>query len=120
MKASQPLLQSAMVGINVVEVEIRRLRVWFAGRRQNVCGDPGAAREGGNRRAAVAAEVVGRGDAAAEGRGDRHTVQFRQHRIRGCSLPVARDDHRDLFVGADRPRLADLPPLFAACLTACP
>src|ERR1035437_8021415 len=42
MEATQPFLQSAVVGIDVVEVKIRCFGVRFAGHRQDVCRDPSA------------------------------------------------------------------------------
>src|SRR3954463_15647830 len=59
-EAAQPFLQTAMVGIDVVEVKIRRRWVWFARHRQDMGGDLGAAGKGHDRRAAIAAELVGR------------------------------------------------------------
>src|ERR1019366_8307794 len=53
MEATQPFLQSAVVGIDVVEVKIRCFGVRFAGHRQDVCRDPSAPRAGNNSRAAI-------------------------------------------------------------------
>src|SRR5277367_1738860 len=99
MEAAQPFLQAGMVSIDVVEVKLRRLWIWFARHRQDVCRNSSPACESHNRRAAIAAELIGRRDDAAQRRGNRHTVQFRQYRVRRRSLTVARDDHRDLLGG---------------------
>jgi hypothetical protein len=88
-----------MIGIDVVEVEIRCLGVWFARHRQNVSRDAGPTCESDNCRAAIAAELVGGGDDTIKRRGNRHTVQFRQHRISSGAMAVACHDHRDLFSG---------------------
>src|ERR1700712_3690849 len=102
-----------MVGIDVVEVNIRRLWAWFARHRRDMGGDPGAAGEGHDRRAAIAAELVGRGADAAQCAGNRPPAQCRQHRVRGRALPVARDEDRYLLGGQTAlgrlpPRLRDL------------
>ena len=76
-EAAQPFLQPAVVGVDVVEMIVRRLAGWLARLRQDVRGDPGAFGKGDYRRAAVAAKLVVRRDHAAQGRGDRRTVQFR-------------------------------------------
>jgi hypothetical protein len=46
--------------------QLRRFGVWFAGHRQDVGRDPGPSREGNNRRAAIAAEFVGRRNNATQ------------------------------------------------------
>jgi hypothetical protein len=78
-----------MVGINVVEMKIRCFRVRFAGHWQDVGRNSSLLREGNDRRAAIAAELVGRCDDAGPRRGNRHTVQLRQYRIRRGALTVA-------------------------------
>ena len=55
--------------------------------------------ESNNRGAAIAAEFVGGRDDPAKRRGDGHTVQFRQHRVRGRAVTVPRNDHRYLCGG---------------------
>src|SRR5271165_1228637 len=98
-EAAHPSLEAAVVSVDVVDMEIGRLWARFAWRRQDVRRDAGLAGEGGNRRATVAAELVGRGDSAAESGGNGHPVQLRQHRIRGRALTVAGDDDGYLFGG---------------------
>ena len=56
MEAPHPLLQPAVVGVHVVDVEIWRLRLWRAGCGQDMELDPGAPSEGGDRRASIAAQ----------------------------------------------------------------
>src|SRR5271166_2457421 len=99
MEATQPFFQPAMVGIDVVEMEIRRLGVWFTRHRQDMGWDRSPPRKGNDRGAAITTELVGRGDHAAQRRGDGDAVQSRQHRIRGGAFAVARNDHRNLFSG---------------------
>ena len=59
MEAAQPLFQAAVVGIDVVEVKIRRLWVGLARHRQDVSRDPSPPRKSNDRRAAIAAELIG-------------------------------------------------------------
>lgn len=99
MKAAQPLLQPPVIGIDVVEVEIGRLRVRLAGPRQDMRRDPGPARKGHDRAATIAAEDVGWRHDAVQSRSDRGAVQSWQYGVRGRALTVARDDHWDLFGG---------------------
>ena len=61
MEAAQPFLQPSMVSIDVVEVEIGRVRVRLAGSRQDMRRDPGVARE---------AAAGARGPAPVLARGD--------------------------------------------------
>ena len=97
MEATQSFLQATVVGIDVVVAKIRRFRIGFAGSRQHVGRDPGLVREGDNRRAAITAALIGRRDDAVQRRGDRHTVQFRQHRVGRRSVTVTCQDHQYLF-----------------------
>jgi hypothetical protein len=59
MESAQPLFQSAMVGVDVVEVIIRRLADGLARLRQDMGGYPGPPRERNDRCAAIAAEFIG-------------------------------------------------------------
>ena len=97
MKPAEPFLQPAIVGVDVVEAKIKRCRVRFAGYRKNMRRDPGAAREGNNSGAAIAIELVGRRHHTTQRSRDERAVQSPQHRIRGATLSIARDKHRDLF-----------------------
>src|SRR3978361_209142 len=109
MEAAQPFLQPSLIGIDFVEVEIRCLGVWFARHRQNVSRDAGPTCESDNCRAAIAAELVGGGDDTIKRRGNRHTFNFGS-----TASVVAPWRSRATITGicsADRPRLADLPPL---------
>jgi hypothetical protein len=52
-EAAQPFFQSAVVGVDIVEVIIRRLRRRLARFWQDMRGNPGAPREGNDRCAAI-------------------------------------------------------------------
>ncbi len=69
-EAAQPFLQSAVLGVDVVEVVVRRQWVWLARPRQDMRDDLGPPREGDDGTAAVAAERVGLGDDAIQSRSD--------------------------------------------------
>ena len=58
----QPLLETAVVGVDVIDVQMRRLGDRFARRGHGVEGDAGSAGEGGDRPAAVADQMVARRD----------------------------------------------------------
>ena len=59
MEGTQPFLEAAVVGIDVVDVEIGRSRVGLAGRWQDVGWDASPAGEGNDRCATVATKFVG-------------------------------------------------------------
>jgi hypothetical protein len=52
-EAAEPLLKAAVIGVVVVDVQMRRLGGRFARRGHGVEGDAGSAGEGGDRPAAV-------------------------------------------------------------------
>jgi hypothetical protein len=58
-----------------------------------------AASEGDDCATAVTAERIGGRQDAAQRRGDRDTIQFRQHRVRGRALAITGHNDRDLFGG---------------------
>src|SRR5271165_654554 len=99
MEGTQPFLEAAVVGIDVVDVEIGCLRVGLAGHWQDVGWDASPAGEGNDRGATVATEFVGCRDDTAKRRCNRHSVQFCQHRIRGRTMTVSCHENRNLFGG---------------------
>jgi hypothetical protein len=54
------LLEATVIGVDVVDVQMRRLEGRFAGQGRGVEGDAGSAGEGGDRPAAVADQMVAR------------------------------------------------------------
>src|SRR5271166_3596197 len=99
MERTQPFLEAAVIGVDVVDVEIGCLRVGLAGHWQDVGWDASPAGEGNDRGATVATEFVGCRDDTAKRRCNRHAVQFCQHRIRGRTMTVSCHENRDLFGG---------------------
>src|SRR3954451_9999361 len=99
MEGTQPSLEAAVVGIDVVDVKVGCLRVGLARHWQDVGWDASPAGEGDDRGATIATEFVGRGDDTAKRCGNRHAVQFGQHRIGGRTMTVACHENRDLFGG---------------------
>jgi hypothetical protein len=101
-----------VVGVDVVDVQVRRLGGRFAGRGRGVKGNLGLAREGGDRLATVADEMIARRDEAGEGCAHRSAVDLGQDRIEGRALPVAGDQNGDVVlmeprdVGPFRPAFA--------------
>ena len=96
MEAPHPLLQPAVVGVHVVDMEIWRLRLRRAGCGQDMELDPGASSEGGNRRTPIAARFRWLGDDPPE-RGRRGGVEPRQDGIDGRAGAIAGDDDWDLL-----------------------
>ena len=108
MEAPHPLLQPAVVGVHVVDMEIWRLRLRRAGCGQDMELDPGASSEGGNRRTPIAAQFRWLGDDLPERGRDAGGVEPRQDGIDGRAGAIAGDDEG--ICSAERPRLAALPP----------
>ena len=96
-EAPEPFLQSAMVGVHVVDVIFWRLRLRIARRGQNVDIEFGAPRERCDGRSAIAAKVRRRGHDPAERRCQTDCVEPRQDRVECGAGSVARDDDGDLF-----------------------
>ena len=58
-EAVEPLLETAVVGVDVVDVQVRRGGCWLSRRRDDVEGNAGSAGESGDRLSAVADEMIG-------------------------------------------------------------
>ncbi|HTZ66667.1 MAG TPA: hypothetical protein VMB83_04205, partial [Roseiarcus sp.] len=58
----------------------------------------GPSREGGDRPAAVADEMIVRPDEAGESGGDGSAIDLRQDRVEGRAPPVAGDEDRDVIL----------------------
>src|SRR3954466_10864856 len=99
MEAAHPFLEPSVIGIDVVDVKIGRLRAWLARGRQDVDRDRSLEGEGDDGGTAIAAELVGRRDDTTEGGRDGRPVQLGQHRIDRGAAAVSRDDDRNLFGG---------------------
>jgi hypothetical protein len=91
-EAVEPLLEAAVVGVDVVDVQMRRFRGWLSRRRHGVERNPGPAGEGGDRPPAVADQMVVRRDDAGKCGPHRSAVGLRQDRIEGRALPIAGDE----------------------------
>jgi hypothetical protein len=97
-EAVEPLLEAAVVGVDVIDVQVRRLRGRFSRRGHSVEGNAGPAREGGQRLAAIPDEMIcGRDDARQHG-GDRSVVVLRQNGVEGRALPVAGDEDGNIIL----------------------
>ncbi len=88
-----------MIGVDVVDVKIRRVWLWLTWHWQDVRRNARLAREGNNRGTTVATEFVGGSYDTVQCRRDRQAVQFWQHGIGGGTMPVTRDEHGYLFSG---------------------
>jgi hypothetical protein len=101
----QPSLEAAVVSVDVIEVEVRRLGGRLARRRHRVQGNFGLAREGGDRSAAIADQMIFGRDDARQRRADRGAVDLGQHSVEGRALPVASDKNGNVFlIEAGMPR----------------
>src|ERR1700729_3896494 len=83
-EAVEPLLQTAVIGVDVVDVQVRRGGCRFSRRRHDVEGNPGSAGESGDRFPAIADEMIARRDDAGEGEAHRSAVDLRQDRVEGA------------------------------------
>src|SRR5271166_4503534 len=112
MEAPHPFLESAVVGIDVVDVKLRHLRLWITRGRQNVERQPGAPREGDDRRSASQHNCAGRTITPPKAL----VMEAVSRRGRTASI-VAPLRSRATMIGicsTDRPRLAALPPRLRA------
>ena len=98
------MLEAAVVGADIIDVQVRRLRGRLSRRGHSVEGNAGSAREGGQRLAAISDEMIcGRNDARQHG-GDRGVVVLRQYSVEGRAFPVAGDeDGNVVLIGARMP-----------------
>src|SRR5208282_3903393 len=99
MEAAHPFLEPAMIGIHIVDVEVGRVRARLSWRWQDVMGNASLLGEGDDGPAAVAAELVGGCDNAAQCSCDGRPVELGQDGVNGGAGAVSRNDHRDLFGG---------------------
>src|ERR1019366_2799950 len=107
MEWTKPLFQPAVVSIDVVDVQVWRLRSRAAGLWQDTARDFRFAGEADDRLAAIATKLIVRRDHAIKCGRDGGTVKFRQHRVRRRPVPVTRDQNRNLLGGqASLARLA--------------
>jgi hypothetical protein len=95
---SEPMLEAALVGLDVIDVPVRRIGVGFPGGGT----ESGSAGEGGDRLAAVADEMIA---GAGEGSSHRGAVNLMQDGIESRAFPVAGDKGPDsgLFCFARAP-----------------
>ena len=94
----QPLLETAVVGVDVIDVQVRCLGGRLSRRRHGVEGNPRLASESGDRPAAVADEMVARRDDAGERGSHRSAVDLRQDCVEGRALPVAGDENGNIVL----------------------
>ena len=92
-EAVEPLFEAAVVGVDVVDVQMGRLRGWLSRREHRVERNPGSAGEGGDWPAAVADQMVVLCDDAGKRSSYGSPVDLRQDRVEGRTLPVAGDEN---------------------------
>lgn len=97
MEPPHPFLETAVVGVHVVDVQIRCVRQWTAWRGQNMERHPGTARECLDGRAAVTAQFRGPADDLLQDCRDAGGIETRQNGIDGCAGAVTRHQDRDLL-----------------------
>src|SRR5271165_2458334 len=88
-ETAEPLLEAAVVGVDVVDVQVGRLRGRFSRRGHGMKRYFGFAGEGGDRPASVADQVVFACDNASQRRADRSAVGLRQDGVESRPHPVA-------------------------------
>jgi hypothetical protein len=69
-EAGEPLLQAAVVGVDIVDVQMRRFGGWLSWREHGVERNTGSAGEGGDRPSAIADQIVVLRDDAGKGCSD--------------------------------------------------
>jgi hypothetical protein len=87
-----------VIGIDIIDVQVQRVRGPLSGRRHSVKGDPRSSRKSGDRLSAIADQIIARRDDAGERGSDGNAVDLRQDRVRGRVLPVAGDEDRDIVL----------------------
>ena len=85
-EAVEPLLETAVVGVDVVDVQVRRGACWLSRRRHGMERNPGFASESGDRLAAIADEMIARRDDSGEGEAHRSAVDLGQDRVEGGAV----------------------------------
>ena len=80
------------LGVDVVDVQVRRRGYWLSRRRDDVEGNAGSAGESGDRLAAIADEMIARRENARGGEAHRSAVDLGQDRVEGGAVPVAGDE----------------------------
>ena len=113
-EAVEPLLETAVIGVDVVDVQVRRRGGRLSRRRHGVEGNPGSTGESGDRLAAIADEMIARRDDSGEGEAHRSAVDLGQDRVEGGAVPVAGD--KDGNVVRRRPGCLAVPPRLRAFL----
>lgn len=98
-KPAHPFFQAAVIGIDVIDMQVRCLRPGDARRGENVDRHPRAAREGLDGGAAVAAEARRLFDDRAQNRGDAGRVETRQDAVDRRPRTIARHDDGDWLRG---------------------
>jgi hypothetical protein len=91
-EAVEPLLEAAVVGVDVVDVQMRGFGGGLSRRRHGVEGNSSFAGEGGQRLAAIADERIAGGQDPRQHGGDRGAVGVRQNGVQPRALPVAGDE----------------------------
>ena len=106
-EATEPLFEAAVIGVDVVDVEVRRFGRRFSGRGHGVERDAGFAGESRDRPAAVADQMVARRDDSGKRGAYGSPVDLRQDGVEGRTLPVAGDEDRNIvLIGSRMPGLA--------------
>jgi len=106
-EAVEPLFEAAVVGVDVVDVQMGRFRGWLSWREHRVERNPGSAGEGGDWPAAVADQMVVLCDDAGKRSSYGSTVDLRQDRVEGRALPIAGDENGNIvLIGPRMPGLA--------------
>jgi hypothetical protein len=96
------LLEAAVVRLDVIDVQMRRLRGRLSWRRHGVKGNFGLARKGGQRLAAIADEVICGGHNPRQHGGDRGAVVLRQNDVEVAPFRSRRTERAvSLGAGAD-------------------
>src|SRR3984885_10322665 len=88
-EAVEPLLKTAVIGIDVVDVQVRRRRCRLSRRWHGVEGNPGPAGESGDRLPTFADERIARRDDSGEGEAHRSAIDLRQTTLAFSSAAIA-------------------------------
>src|SRR6201995_1026744 len=97
MEGTQPFLETTVIAVDVVDMQVGSLRPRPTGRGQDLARNVCLAGETDDRLAALAAQLIVRCDDAPQGGGDRGPGQLGKNRVGGGTASVAGAKDGDLL-----------------------
>ena len=97
MEGAQPFLETTVIAVDVVDMQVGSLRPRLTGRGQDLARNVCFAGETDDRLAAIAAQLIVRCDDVPQGGCDRGPVQLGKNSVGGGTAAVAGDKDGDLL-----------------------